>query len=206
MRNRTALFFVLSLAIATGGALSHAADSVSCPPSITTRQELTAAPAGWKPMLDDAPHDLAGITFYDGPPAEKASLVYDRMDRGKGVETATWTFAARKDRPIWLTCSYAGTAVQLARSLPSETTTCTVVYDPKEHIAGLPAIKALLSALEPLPRVVLRLTGGDKTVKRRFFREGVYSERVDALPADRKAGRDLIARLEILPALARTGA
>ena len=139
---RTAPFLLCSVLIAVCQ-FSRAADSFSCPPTITTGQELTAPPAGWKPMLDDAPHDLAGITFYDGPPAEKASLVYDRIERSKGAETATWTFAAKKDRPIWLTCSYAGTAVQLARSLPPETTTCTVVYDPKEHVAGLPAIKRI---------------------------------------------------------------
>lgn len=137
---RCLLFLVL---IAVYVPFCRAGDGVDCPPSITTRQELTSVPAGWKPMLDDASHDLAGITFYDGPPAEKASLVYDRIERGKGVETAIWTFAPQKDRPIWVTCSYAGTAVQLARSLPSQTTTCTVVYDSKEHIAGLPAIKKI---------------------------------------------------------------
>ena len=134
------LFFVV---LAIGCSFSNAADTLSCPATITTRQELTAIPAGWKPMQDDTPHDLAGITLYDGPPADKASLVYDRIDRAKGVETATWTFAAKKERPIWLTCSYAGTAVQLARSLPPQTTKCTVVYDPKEHIAGLPAVKKI---------------------------------------------------------------
>ena len=134
---------LLSIVIVAGVSSCNAADSVSCPPTVTTRQELTATPDGWKSMLDDTPHDLAGITFYDGPPAEKVSLVYDRMDRGKGVETATWTFAAKKERPIWLTCSYAGTVVQLARSLSPQTTNCTVVYDPKEHIAGLPAIKKI---------------------------------------------------------------
>jgi hypothetical protein len=147
MRYRITVFsarvLLFSVVIAIGCSFCHAADSVRCPPTITTRQELTATPAGWKPMLDDTPHDLAGITFYDGPPAEKASLVYDRMDRGNAVQSAIWTFAAKKDRPIWLTCSYAGTTVQLARSLPPQTTNCTVAYDPKEHVAGLPAIKKI---------------------------------------------------------------
>jgi hypothetical protein len=65
--------------------------------------------------------------------------------------------------------------------------------------ADLSAISALLGALEPLKPIVIRLPGGDEAAKRRFFREGIYSERVDALPTDRKSGRDLLVRLEILP-------
>ena len=64
--------------------------------------------------------------------------------------------------------------------------------------ADLPAISALLAALEPLKPIVIRLPGGDEAAKRRFFREGIYSERADALPTDRKSGRDLLLRLEIL--------
>ena len=60
-------------------------------------------------------------------------------------------------------------------------------------------ISARLAALEPLKPIVLWLPGGDEAVKRRFFREGVYSEGLDTLPADRKSGRDLLIRLEILP-------
>jgi hypothetical protein len=121
--------------------VARAADSASCPSTITTKQELASTVSGWAPSLDKTPHDLAGITFYDGPPSENASLVYDRMQRGKGQQTAVWTFAAKKDRPIWLSCIYSGTAIQLSRSLPSEVTTCSVVYDAQEHVAGLPAIK-----------------------------------------------------------------
>jgi len=86
---------------------------------------------------------LAGITFYDGPPSEQASLVYDQIKHGKSQDVASWTFSPQKDRPIWLTCSYAGTVVELSRSLPPQIKTCTVTYDPQEHIAGLPAIKKI---------------------------------------------------------------
>ena len=60
------------------------------------------------------------------------------------------------------------------------------------------AISSLLTALEPLKPILLHLPGGDEAAKRRFFREGTYSERVDALPPDRKSGRDLLVRLGIL--------
>ncbi len=94
-------------------------------------------------MLDDAPRSLAGVTFYDGPPAEKASLIYDRMTRSKAEQTATWLFTPQKDRPVWVACSYTGTAIELSRSLPPTTTTCSVTYDTQQQIAGLPVIKKI---------------------------------------------------------------
>ena len=92
-------------------------------------------------MLDDAPHNLAGITFYDGPPAEKASLVYDRMQRSKGEQTATWSFAPQQQRQAWVACSYSGTAMELSRALPPRIATCAVTYDTQQQVAGLPLIK-----------------------------------------------------------------
>jgi hypothetical protein len=77
---------------------------------------------------------------------------------------------------------------------------------PGEAVAIVPwgtadqsAISSLLTSLEPLKPILLCLPGGDEAAKRRFFREGVYSEQVDALPPDRKSGRDLLVRLDILP-------
>jgi hypothetical protein len=122
-------------------AFSRAAETIHCPASIATHQELTSSADGWTPLLDDTPNDLAGITFYDGPPAQRASLVYDQIKHGKGEDVATWTFGKQEDRRTWLVCNYAGTAVELSRSLPPQITTCSVTYATQEHIAGLPAIK-----------------------------------------------------------------
>jgi hypothetical protein len=121
----------------------RAAETISCPATVATHQNLAAPVAGWTSMLDDTPQSLAGITFYDGAPAEKASLVYDQIKHGKGEDIATWTFVPQKDRQIWLVCSYAGTVVELSRSLPSQITTCAVTYDTQKHIAGLPPIKRI---------------------------------------------------------------
>ena len=129
--------------IAFSSSFSHAADTISCPASITTRQELTSSANGWSPLLDDTPHNLAGITFYDGPPAEKASLVYDKITRGKTEQTASWSFDPKNKRQTWIVCSYAGTAIGLARTLPPQTTMCFVIYDTQESIAGLPLIKKI---------------------------------------------------------------
>lgn len=140
------IFRRLFLAVAFVSAVSvvgYAADNVSCPATISARQQLATPVAGWAAIEDDTPHNLAGITFYDGPPSEKASLVYDRITHGKTEQVATWTFAAQKQRPIWLACSYAGTSIQLTKALPATITTCVVTYDPQQTIEGMPVMKKI---------------------------------------------------------------
>jgi hypothetical protein len=124
--------------------ICQAADSAACPATITTRQQLTSQVAGWTPTTDDTPHNLAGITFYDGPPSEKASLVYDKITRGRGEQTATWSFDPNGERHTWIACRYAGTSIQLTRQLPPHTTMCTVVYDTQQHLDGEPVIKNIV--------------------------------------------------------------
>ena len=61
------------------------------------------------------------------------------------------------------------------------------------------SLDALLSILLPLGArfMVLSLPGDDETAKRRFFRQGVYVEQLEALPPDRRTARDLLVQLEI---------
>jgi hypothetical protein len=120
-----------------------AADAGLCPSTIRVRQELSAVVVGWTPMQSDAPVQLAGITFYDGPPAEKGSLVYDGTTKAGGKKIASWRFAPEASRPIWVSCNYSGTTIELTRSLPSKTTFCEVIYDPQQQIAGLPLIEKI---------------------------------------------------------------
>jgi hypothetical protein len=65
--------------------------------------------------------------------------------------------------------------------------------------ADRPSLDALLDRLVPLglSTTVLYLPGDDERAKSRYFRRGVYVERLDTVPADRRAGRELLARLEI---------
>lgn len=73
-----------------------------------------------------------------------------------------------------------------------------VVLIPWGNATGL----ELNSLLEKLPQSVsafcLRLPGGDETAKRRFFKDGVIVERINALPTDRRQARELLERLEII--------
>lgn len=69
-------------------------------------------------------HWLENVTVYDGPPAEMASLVPDNEGRAK--DKALWTFSKRKERPIWIACSYLKTDLLYAKALPLDTTYCQV--------------------------------------------------------------------------------
>lgn len=135
---------LLCISVLLLSASAAASDSAICPARIDVHEQLSASVEGWTPMLDDVPHQFAGITFYDGPPREKASLVYDRITKAAGKQTAKWQFATTKERPIWIACSYAGTAVQLTKSLPKSMTGCEVTYDARQQIAGLPVIEKMV--------------------------------------------------------------
>ena len=123
---------------------SAASEPANCPDTIDAKQQLTSSVDGWTTILDDTPHHLANITFYDGPPQGRASLVYDQTTQAGGKETAKWHFTPRADRQIWVACSYAGTAIVLTRGLPSNTRTCTVTYNLRQRIAGLPMIEKIV--------------------------------------------------------------
>jgi hypothetical protein len=82
---------------------------------------------------------------------------------------------------------------------PADATSASAALVPwgKADRASIDALLASLSARTPR-LIVLRLPGGDEAAKRRFFREGTYSEVLDAVPPDRKAARELLVRTDIL--------
>ena len=141
MTYRTMLLFAISTVLCS--ATYAASAPVSCPDTIDVNQHLAGSVEGWTTILDDTPHRLAGITFYDGPPKDRASLVYDQRTKAGGNEIAKWQFISAGDRRIWLACSYAGTAIVLAKALPAETSTCSVTYNPRQLIAGLQVIEKI---------------------------------------------------------------
>lgn len=116
-------------------------EQTACPAQIDVHEHLTTTPADWDLMYDNGPHQLAGITFYDGPPKENASLVYDDIAKNAGKQVARWHFTPTGRRSIWIACRYAATAVVLARALPADVSTCTVTYDLKQQLAGEPVIE-----------------------------------------------------------------
>jgi hypothetical protein len=138
MKNSHVLFVLLLLT-----PHARAAEPTSCPDSITVQQQLKTSVEGWKSTLDDTPSRLAQITFYDGNPDEKASLIPDRTSKSGGKETSIWNFNFKTAGGIWLACGYSGTSVVLIRQLPPKTASCSVTYNPRQRISGLPVIEHL---------------------------------------------------------------
>ena len=116
-----------------------ATDPIGCPKTIQVKEQLAAPVAGWTTASDGMPHQLAGLTFFDGKPEEHASLAPEGAIKDRFATHSIWKFDGT--RPIWMECHYAGTSVTLSRELPRGTATCMVSYKVDETIAGLPVIQ-----------------------------------------------------------------
>ena len=138
----TMAFFAILVAMST---VARAAErEMSCPPSVTVRQVADRVPDGWTSAIDaNARTDVASVTFFDGPPSEDASLVYDSESRAGQKRIATWRFAPDNKRAVWMQCSYAATTVVLSKRLPDKVSECTVTYQSDVSIAGMPQVTAI---------------------------------------------------------------
>ncbi len=86
---------------------------------------------------------FCAVTFYDGPPADMASLVYDSEVKKGPRLVLTWTFDPHAPKGICLRCRYSGTAAVLDRELPKGTTGARVVLDTTEHMDGYDRIVSI---------------------------------------------------------------
>lgn len=137
----------VSVALILGAALLACPEFASsqekyCPESISVAQTIENVSEGWTARQDESASILAGVTFYSGPPEEKSSLVYDQWTRRNGLAYGVWHFPKSSHR-IWLSCRYSFTRVVLVKQLPAETSECTVTYDPRVSVSGLPEIRKM---------------------------------------------------------------
>jgi hypothetical protein len=121
----------------------HAKDLVQCPAQLQVRQQIGAPVPGWSAAVDKLPNLLAGLTFFDGKPEDNASLAPDKQTRQNGKDVAVWNFGADTNRPVYVACRYAWTTVTLQRELPKEVRSCTITYNPRQTVAGLPVIEKI---------------------------------------------------------------
>lgn len=119
-----------------------AADPAQCPAQIQVHQQLASPVAGWQARIEELPYLLAGITFFEGKPEDNASLAPDSERNANGKTISRWNFPSSRP-PIWLACRYAWTSVTLARELPKEIRVCTITYNPRQTIGGLPEIEKI---------------------------------------------------------------
>jgi hypothetical protein len=127
--------------VAAAAARPIFAQAVQCPETIRVSQQIAEVPAGWIAGASDLPIQATGVTFFDGPPEQMASLVYDSYRTTKQEARGLWTFKANSPGGIWISCGYAQTIVTLAQRLPGSTTRCEVVYDRGSMIGGFNPVK-----------------------------------------------------------------
>lgn len=131
LHGRSAMIWVV-LALSTAAL----AQERYCPATISVKQEIQQVPAGWRALPGKPPYQLAGITFYEGPPEQMASLAPDSETKSAN----TWHFEPSPEG-IWIACSYASTDIVVAKQLPKEISQCVISYDRQLATAGLPEIR-----------------------------------------------------------------
>jgi hypothetical protein len=122
-----------------------------CPEAMNVEQRVAETPQGWEAGFSGLKAQIAMVTFFDGPPAERASLKYDSELKQRGGWVATWTLASNT-RGYWIQCAYDNTTVVLSKRLPETVKTCNVTYERSTKAANaLPLVKHV-GCSDTLPR------------------------------------------------------
>jgi hypothetical protein len=105
-----------------------ASAQTTCPASIAVEQKAAAPGPDWAVSYAPFKSEIAGVTIFEGPPAEQASLAPDDEKKTKDALVQTWKLP-KSDRGYWLQCSYANTTAQISRRMPAGVTRCDVGYE-----------------------------------------------------------------------------
>lgn len=120
----------LSAIPAHAAAAQAASAEMHCPARLQVAQTpQPVADAGWQVGGSDQSHPLVTVSFFAGPPEQKAQLVPTSESKKGRLATATWTLE-RREQAYWVACEYGGTSAIASRALPAAVSTCTVEYDP----------------------------------------------------------------------------
>jgi hypothetical protein len=98
-------------------------------------QRASAPGAEWTVSYSGYDTAVAGITVFDGPPAEQASLVPDKERSNEDTVFQTWQLP-KSDRGYWLQCEYANTTAQISRRLPPDVSRCEVASERNVRFGG----------------------------------------------------------------------
>ena len=131
--NRTTLFLI---AFACAIAAPHlACAEQTCPPTIKVEQKASSPDANWNVTYSNYDTALAGVTIFEGPPANQGSLAPDNEQTTHDTLHQTWKLP-KSDAGYWLQCNYANTTAQISRRLPPNLSRCDVTYDRNVHYSG----------------------------------------------------------------------
>jgi hypothetical protein len=107
----------------------------TCPPTLAVEQKASAPSAEWTVSSSGYKTALAGVTIFDGPPANQASLLPDDERTSSDTVFQTWKFG-KNDAGYWLECDYANTTAQIYQRLPAGVSRCDVTYERNVRFGG----------------------------------------------------------------------
>lgn len=132
MKRQTLILIAIACAIAP---VHFARAESACPATISVEQRGSAPASDWTVSYSGYQTAVAGVTIFEGPPSEQASLVPDSEKPSGDNLIQIWQLP-KSDRGYWLQCNYANTTAQISRRLPASVSRCDVVYDHNMHFAG----------------------------------------------------------------------
>jgi len=107
----------------------------ACPATIVVEQRASAPAPDWTVSYSGYETAVAGVTIFDGPPAQQASLVPDNEKQVGDNIIQVWQLP-KSDRGYWLQCNYANTTAQIVRRLPPNLSRCDVVLNHNLRFSG----------------------------------------------------------------------
>ena len=107
----------------------------TCPLTIAVAQSASAPSPEWTVSYSGYNTALAGITIFDGPPANQASLLPDGEETTNYRVFQTWKLGSSSNG-YWLQCNYANTTAQISRQLPAGVRKCEVTYNANVAFGG----------------------------------------------------------------------
>ncbi len=127
-------FSVVAVACATL-APNLACAEATCPPTLAVEQKASAPSTDWTVSSSGYNTALAGVTIFDGPPANQASLLPDDEQTTSDMVFQTWKLG-KNDAGYWLECDYANTTAQIYERLPASVSRCEVSYERNVRFGG----------------------------------------------------------------------
>jgi hypothetical protein len=107
----------------------------ACPATIAVQQKGSAPAPDWTVTYSGYETAVAGVTIFDGRPAEQASLAPDSEKPSSDNIIQIWQLP-KSDRGYWLQCNYTNTTAQISRRLPASVRRWEVVLNHNERFSG----------------------------------------------------------------------
>jgi hypothetical protein len=131
MKRLTLVLIGLAGAIAP---VNFARAESACPQTVAVEQRASAPAPDWTVSYSGYETAVAGVTIFDGPPAEQASLVPDSEKTVGDSIIQVWKLP-KSERGYWLQCNYANTTAQISHRLAG-VSRCDVVSDRNMRFGG----------------------------------------------------------------------